>query len=338
MYYLSPSQLVSDSHYSFAVGLVRALEVKLFNQQTVNRLLDAKDIPTLKRELGETEYHDLLSSGRDFETELQRGLKRTYELITAIAPEPDLIILLRLKYDFHNIKALYKARMLGESAEAALSDLGLIDKNLLLQITEDDNYEQLPSGLNRPVIEAVTKLGSSPTGSSVDMAFDGVMYDFLYHKAEKAESLFLKILFQQQIDLINLKSWLRIKKREGNKKILLAALLDHGLIEKGRWLDLYELAVADLPAKLAHTPYARLISEGISRYQQQGSLSVLQRLIDSYMLGYMESARLICMGPEPLIAYLWAKENEAKVLRTVLVGKLNDLPLAVIKERLPVYA
>ncbi len=341
MYYISPSQLISDSRYSFAVGLVRTLEGRLFNQQTVNRLLDAKDIHTLKRELGETEYQNLLSFSpdlQDFEVELSRGLKRTYELMASIAPDPEKINLLRLRYDFHNIKAGYKAKLQGETADAALSDLGLIDKGLLLKLIEEGSYEQLPLGLSQPVIAAVTKLGTAASGSSVDMTFDGVMYEFLYLKAARGTSLFLKILFQQYIDLTNLKSWLRVKKREGDKKLLLAALLDYGFIEKSRWLNLYESSAADLPARLAHTPYSKLISEGISRYQQQASLTALQRLIDNYMLGYMEAARLICMGPEPLIAYIWAKENEVKVLRTILVGKLNDLPLAAIKERLSAHA
>lgn len=342
MYHISPSQLVSDSRYTFAVGLVRALEVRLFNQQTVNRLLDSKDIHVLKRELAETEYHHILAVCPDlcgFEAELHQGLKRVYELITAMAPEPDLINLLRIRYDFHNIKAGYKAKYFGEPVEeAALSDLGLVDKKLLLEVIETDSFDRLPSWLSGPVASVIACLGQNSSGVAVDMAFDKAMYSFLYREA-KARNLFLEMLFQQYIDLTNIKSWLRIKKRESDKKLLSEALLDHGFIEKRRFLDLYELNIADLPARLAYTPYARVISEGISRYQQQGTFTQLQRLIENYMLEYIKSARLSSMGPEPLIAYIWAKENEVKVLRTILVGKLNELSLADIKERLPmVYA
>ncbi len=338
MYYINPSQLVSDSRYAFAVGLIRTLEAKLFNQQTVNRLLDAKDIHVLKRELAETEYHHILAVCPDlcnFEPELHRELKRVYELITAMSPEPDLINLLRIRYDFHNLKAGYKAKVFSESVEGeTLSDLGLVDKKLLLHVIEEDCFNRLPQWLSEPVASVIAHLGQNPSGAAVDMAFDGAMYSFLYREA-KGKNLFLEMLFGQYIDLTNLKSWLRIKKREGAKKLLHEALLDYGIIEKSRFLDLYEASISDLPAKLAYTPYAKLISEGISHYQQQGTFTKIQRLIENYMLEYIESSRLSSMGPEPLIAYIWAKENEIKVLRTILVGKLNELSLDVIKERLP---
>jgi V/A-type H+-transporting ATPase subunit C len=338
MYYLSPSQLGGDTRYAFAVGLVRALEVKLLNQQAVNRLLDAGDIHTLKRELGETEYHHLPSVTpdlRDFEPELHQGLKCTYELMAAIAPEPETINLLRLRYDFLNLKAAYKAKYYGESAETALSDLGVVDKEQLLQIVEQDDFNRLPLGLADIVAQVIDRLGPEPEGAAVDMMFDKVGYGFLYQEALRNKLFFLQGLFKQYIDLTNLKIWLRLKKREADRRLLEESLLDNGLIEKPRWLDLYELGANELSGKLAHTPYAKLIAEGVPRYQQQGTVTHLERLIDNYLLEYVKQARLTSMGPEPLIAYIWAKENEVKILRNILVGKLNGLPAEVIKERLP---
>jgi V/A-type H+-transporting ATPase subunit C len=339
VYYINPSRLGGDSRYTFAVGLVRVLEAKLLSQQAVNRLLDARDMHALKRELGETEYHHLLSVSpdlHDFEAELHQGLKRVYELMSAVAPEPELINLLRLRYDFHNLKTGYKAKYFGESADTALSDLGLVDKDRLMQMVMEDDFRRFPLGLSELVARIAAGLGSASRGAAVDIAFDKALYSFLYQQAKRFNSLFLQGLFQQYIDLTNLKSWLRVKKRKGDKRLLNEALLDYGFIERRRWLDLYDAALSDLPAKLAYTPYAKLINEGFSRYQQRDVLAQLPRLMDNHLLEYMNLARLVCMGHEPLIAYIWAKENEVKVLRTILVGKLNELPSEVIKERLPV--
>jgi V/A-type H+-transporting ATPase subunit C len=338
MYYLSPSALGGDSRYAYAVGLVRTLENKLLTQHTINRLLEAGDLHTLKRELGETEYHHLLAISpdlRDFEKELHLGLNRVYTLLAAIAPEPWLINLLRLRYDFHNLKAAYKAKYYAENPSPALSDLGLLNKDLILQAVEQDDFRRLPEETAVLVSRVVAKLGSASQGTAVDIEFDKALYGFLYQEAINYKSLFLMMLFRQYIDFSNLKMWLRIKKRMGDKKLLQESVLDNGLIEKSRWLDFFDLGIGEISAKLAHTPYQKVFSEGLARYQQQETLSGLERLIDNYLLEYVRYARMVSMGHEPLIAYIWAKENEVKILRGILVGKLNDLPTEVIKERLP---
>ena len=45
-------------------------------------------------------------------------------------------------------------------------------------------------------------------------------------------------------------------------------------------------------------------------------------------------AKYIALGPEPVIAYLMAKETEIKNLRIIFTGKINRLPENTIRERL----
>ena len=48
----------------------------------------------------------------------------------------------------------------------------------------------------------------------------------------------------------------------------------------------------------------------------------------------MKSAKMISFGGEPLLAYIYAKETEIKVIRIIMVGKLNNINGEVIRERL----
>ncbi len=337
MYYIAPSQLSKDSRYMCAVGLARMLETKLLDKPSVNRLVESRDIHALKRELGETQYHYLTSVGTqfaDFEPALHEELKRAYQLISSIAPEPELINLWRSRYDFHDLKAAYKAKIFGESADAASSGLGAIDIKLIKLAIKEDNLSLLPQNIRKTIKNTIVLLGDARGGINIDTAFDKAMYNFLYLGAKKSNCIFFRILIQQYIDLTNLKIYLRLKKRAQNKKLLAQALLEHGLIEKQRFLDLYELPVSELPSALAHTPYTALISEVLPRHSKQGNLDLLEGLTENYLSEYIQLARLTCMGAEPLIAYLWAKENEIKLLRTILVGKLNNLSKEVIKRRI----
>ena len=48
----------------------------------------------------------------------------------------------------------------------------------------------------------------------------------------------------------------------------------------------------------------------------------------------MREAKFIPFGVEPLLAYIYAKETEIKVVRIIMVGKLNNISGEVIRERL----
>jgi V/A-type H+-transporting ATPase subunit C len=51
-------------------------------------------------------------------------------------------------------------------------------------------------------------------------------------------------------------------------------------------------------------------------------------------MGKMKDAKLEVFGPMPILAYIYAKENEVKNLRLILVGKENNLPIKEIRERM----
>lgn len=42
----------------------------------------------------------------------------------------------------------------------------------------------------------------------------------------------------------------------------------------------------------------------------------------------------MAFGIEPLIAYLIAKEHEVKLIRIIMIGKINQLSMDLISERL----
>ncbi|HHY46370.1 MAG TPA: V-type ATP synthase subunit C, partial [Firmicutes bacterium] len=82
------------------------------------------------------------------------------------------------------------------------------------------------------------------------------------------------------------------------------------------------------------TDYAGMLLDGIKRYAEEGVLSKFERDSDNFLMEYLKGAKYIPFGPEPVISYLLAKENEVQTLRMLLIGKANGLPGAVIRERL----
>ena len=64
------------------------------------------------------------------------------------------------------------------------------------------------------------------------------------------------------------------------------------------------------------------------------SLTAFERAVDNALTGYLRSARTVTFGPAPLIAYLTAREDELKSVRTILTGRLYGVDPAIIRERL----
>ncbi len=48
----------------------------------------------------------------------------------------------------------------------------------------------------------------------------------------------------------------------------------------------------------------------------------------------LREAKMFALGPEPIIAYVMAKENEVRNVRIIMIGKKNGVATAEIAERL----
>ena len=59
-----------------------------------------------------------------------------------------------------------------------------------------------------------------------------------------------------------------------------------------------------------------------------------EKLCDDAQTAYLERARLIPFGEEPVLAYLVARETEYTNLRIVLMGRMAGVPAEVIRSRL----
>ena len=92
--------------------------------------------------------------------------------------------------------------------------------------------------------------------------------------------------------------------------------------------------IENIHNRLAATDYGNIIREGIEYYKSHNSLALLEKNIDNFIMDYMKKAKTIPFGIEPIIGYLYAKENEIKLLRIIMVGQLNNVPPEVIRERL----
>ncbi len=325
--------------YAYSVARIRAMERRLLDRVKIETMLEAKSAADALKVLAEADYAPLLAEIKDvyqYEKVLSGERKRVYELLQKIAPEQEIINLFALKYDYHNLKVLLKAKFLGEDAAELLTDAGSVAPEEFARLIAAEDYAHLPAQFRPAVTEAATVFAATNDPQTISFTLDRVLYEQLTGMAKNYGSDFLQQYFRIQIDLLNIGTYLRVKNLKKSREFLGNVLLDHGTLEKKVFMQLYnEADTADaLISRLGLSVYGAIVEEGVRDWAKNHSTTHFEKLADNYLLEFVKSAKRIIFGVEPLLAYLLAKDVEIRIIRMIMVGKLNGIPVEEIRERL----
>jgi V/A-type H+/Na+-transporting ATPase subunit C len=327
----------SNDRYAYAVGRIRAMETRLLDRGKIERMVEAKSADEALKVLGESEYADYLAdlgSVHQFEKVLDAELRRIYLELRKISPDPELVGLFAKKFDYHNLKVLIKANKLSEKRDELLvPDVGNINLTELIRAAGDDDYSNLPPRMRQAAEKIADAFRLEADPQLVDLLLDRAMYEEILEWVDSTKSPFLKSYFTNLTDLLNIKTYLRVRRTNRPKDFLESALLPKGDVDMTKLVQLGE-PLEVLVDRLAYTRYAKVVEEGIQTYQKTDTLTRYEKLADDFLINYAKQAKYVTFGPEPIVGYLLAKENEIKMIRIIMVGKINHLPTEEIKERL----
>jgi V/A-type H+-transporting ATPase subunit C len=314
-----------DTRYAYITGRIRALEVRLLDKLKLERMIAATSARASLSELEETDYGPYVSQLKDinnFEELLHDELKRLYSFIDKWSLDRELTELFRMRYDFHNLKVFLKNKFREKPLppeRLPFITLGTIDS---LKIEEAREFIQVQK-------EAIKVFKKSKNPQDIDIILDKEYYKLCLEKAEESENEFVINLFRTEINLINIKTFFRCRVLKKNKDFFSKVFIPGGSLTKRLFLEFYEKEENAFSRKLSFTPYAK----AVMGYKKEG-LKGLELSCDNLLLEYVKKTKLITAGLEVLIAYLIAKENEVKLLRSVLTGKVNEIPAQIIRERM----
>lgn len=328
---------VNETTYAYAVGRIRALETRLLDKNKLDRMIESPSAQEALKVLSETDYAGLvaeLDSVYDFEKILQEEIKRVFLLLQQISPQPFLIHLLSWKYDVHNLKVLLKAKFLQEAEMEILIPVGSMPTEKLRAWVAEDDFRDLPGALRRAAEQVVEEFAVSGDPQMVDLYLDRAYYEMVLTGARQERSSFLEGLFIREVDLTNIKTFLRIKRMKRDKNFFKKAFLPGGRLGADLFISLLEEPLEFLADRLAMSDYAPVVVEGVREWLEKGSMARLEKLADDFILDYLRQGKRTPFGLEPLIGYFYAKETEIKNIRLILVGKINGLPIEAIRERL----
>lgn len=160
------------------------------------------------------------------------------------------------------------------------------------------------------------------------------------------QSDFLEDYLRHLIDMYNIKTFLRLYFLKEPPEKLKENLSCAGFIKVEDFLKLYSQGLAIFLNHLEYVhkdsqilDYASILREPIEKLQQEESFVSLERVINDFLIQILKPAKYITFGPEPLLAYYFARINEMNLVRMVILAKLNSVSADLVKERLnSVYA
>lgn len=329
--------MANDTKYAYAVARVRVLETRLLEKGQIDRMVEARNAQEALQVLGETVYGNAvaeLESVYHYEELLGRELGRAYQTVRSFYPEPALVDIFAAKYDVHNLKVLLKAHFQGiEPDETILSTgAGSIPLDSLKAMFREENFRDLPPALRAAVEEIREAFVQEPDPQLIDIILDRALYEHIFAMAAKLP--FLQELFTHKANLVNIKTFLRVKNLGRDWAFLEKVLLPGGDLDRDIFRELLDEPLEVFSDRLAMSPYAQVVEEGIREWQERQSLTRFEKLADDFLLHFVREKKHASFGPEPLVGYLMAKENELKLIRIIMVGKINRLPTEEIRERL----
>ncbi|NFN17213.1 V-type ATP synthase subunit C [Clostridium botulinum] len=323
--------------FSQVIPRLRVYETKLLDKSKIDRMIDSNSANEALKVLQETEYANVMTNvkrAEDYEVILSEELKRLFNLMYEISPMKSLVDLMSIKYDYQNIKVILKGIFLKKDLSYLLIDVGTIEASKLKYLVENNDLRDLPQIMREAVEESKDKFENTKDPQVLDIILDKYMFEQLVQIKNEIKDNFVNKYVESVIDSTNLKTLLRVKKQNKGREFFTSVIIEGGSLDKDKLLGMLNDAVENISNKLAFTDYNDLIKSGIEYYTKTGSVSLLEKLVDNYIMDMMKDAKIIPFGVEPLLAYIYAKETEIKIIRIVMVGKLNNISAEVIRERL----
>ncbi|MCD6109509.1 V-type ATPase subunit [bacterium] len=335
---------MDNTQFVQSVSWIRVLENQLLNGNELERMILAKDAKDAYKILNETDYSSHIGDIEDvssFEEVINHGLADTKELINRIAPNKWIFNILWYRYDFHNMKVLLKAKHSEKSfedIENLIFNFGAVPSLALKKYIFDGEEPSFGLGEeDEKYLKESIKLAEGDYLKSNDPQMIDIVLDKRFCKiinaiAEQSGNEFLIKFTKKYIDLKNIELFIRLKIQGREEALLEKGFINRGYIDKYRFSDSFRKDVNEFAEALKHTDYGSIISGAVKGYNDDKSFVKLDKLSYDHLTNYIQQAKRMAMGPEPVFAYFWAKKNNALIIRSIMVGKLNEIEAEHIRK------
>lgn len=323
--------------YGQSVVMVRVLEKKLLTKNRLDRMIEAETPEEVMKQLSETEYSQNMfdiQQPQEYERILKRETERVFNLVRELSNDKEIVDILSLKYDYHNLKVLLKGRLANKDFSTLLMDAGTQKIEKLKLKFDIKNYNDLPEEISKAINEVEKDFLENNDSQKIDIIVDKYYYKNLLRIAKKINVSVIMDYAQGLIDFQNIITLFRAKKQNRDIKFLENVIHEGGRISKDKIVEAINDSVEMIINKFKKEKIGNYLQRGLEEFSETGRLSGLEKISQNYLMELNKDSKYIIFGPEPLFTYLVAKEREISAIRMIMVSKINNIEISKIRERL----
>ena len=313
--------------YIYAVARIRALEMSLFSESTIEQLMALKTYDDCLQFLAEKGWGDADTPAGDAEAVLNRELEKTWSTVKEMVSDTSVFDILLIQDYFHNLKAALKTVVTGAVEANVFYDSVPLSGDELIEIIKNKDFKALPENMQECAEEAYECLVHTGDGQMCDVIIDKAALNATIVAAKKIKDPLLKEYAETVVAVADIKIAVRSVMTSKGMDFMKRAMAECDSINTDRLAKAALSGLPDIIKYLEETEYAG----GAAALED--SSSAFERWCDNRIIETIKPQKYNSFTVGPLVAYILARQNEIKTVRIILTGKLNNLPDEAIRER-----
>ena len=323
---------LKDTDYLFISTYLRAREKNLLTAARMERMIDAPSAEEAGKVLQEIGYSEFSAeSDRELSAALVAEREKLFADLYRFVPDRAVVDVFKVKYDYHNVKALLKAQAMNISGKHLLLDAGRVSAERLEKVVADGAYDLLPGELAKAAGEAAEVIVTTGDPQLGDFILDRAYYVEMLSAARKTRSTFLESYVRATIDAANLRSAVRTLRMKKGGDFLKKVLFEGGTVPTERILA---AALGGNLEEPFRSTELRAAAELGAQAAAGGSLTKFEKVCDDAVTATAAKAKSVPFGVEAVIGYLVAKEIEFTAVRIIMSSRMAGISGDTIRERL----
>lgn len=318
---------MSDMQYTYAVARIRAMEVSLFSQATIEQLMACKTEQQCLQFLVEKGWGNS-DTPMNAEAILTREREKTWELMRELVKDMSVFDVLTYPDLFHNLKAAIKEIATEENNPNIFYSDCAIDGQEMMDIIKSKDYSRLPDFMAQVAQEAFETFLHTRDGQLCDVMIDKATLDAIYQAGKKAKDDIIRQYAESTVAVADIKIAVRSQKTAKSLDFMKKAMAKCDSLDVEVLAHQAMMGVDAIREYLQGTTYAGG-AEALAE-----SPSAFERWCDNRIIETIRPQIYNPFSIGPLVAYVLARENEIKTVRIILSAKQNDLPEEFIRERI----
>lgn len=230
--------------------------------------------------------------------------------------------------DFHNAKAIVKARRLKVDPAPMLGSDGKFSAAEIVRCIEEGNTEKLGKELSEAILGATALLGSEiPVGAEAGFLFEAAQFNYLSCVLKKFGTC--RKLLVRRADMTNLLTYFRarsVQEAEG-------FFLNGGSLKKSELRCVFEGSEAILKT-FERSEYEEFVKTLCTEKEKGAPFTRAEKMLESFETDFFAEKPYELSGRGNFLYYVFRRRAENENVRIILVCLRAGLDEAEIKKRL----